>query len=51
MYLDSFFMVQVASCYVPGYHVTSMTVSKLDQQPRPGRKQLIHFLLLFVVLK
>lgn len=50
-YLDSFFMVQVASCYVPGYHATLMTVSKLDQQPRPGRKQFIHFLVLFLMLK
>lgn len=40
-------MVQAASCYVPGYNVKFLTVSKLDQQPISERKQLIHFLLLF----
>lgn len=40
-------MVQAASCYVTGDDVELMTVSKLDQQPIPERKQLIHFLLLF----
>lgn len=40
-------MVQAASCYVSGYNVKFMTVSKLDQQPISERKQLIHFLLLF----